>query len=387
MASPTLPADPRAAVPRVSVVIPCLDEAENIEECVGRARAALDHSGIDGEVIVVDNASDDDSAQLARGAGATVIEEPRRGYGNALLAGFDAARADYIVMADADLTYDFGEIPRFVHELDTGAELVLGDRMQSIQPGAMPWLNRYVGNPVLSGFLNLLLKTGIRDVHCGMRALRRDVLATLDLRTSGMEFASEMVIRASKAGLEIREFPIALGARGGRSKLSPLPDGWRHLRLILVFSPQFLFTLPGAVMMVVGVLIILTVLFKITLFGRAFYIHTEIAGSLLVIVGMQLVAFGLIARTFGIYFMGERDRFLERMRARFKLEHGLLLGGVITLAALAGGAVIVGRWIAQGLGTLGEGEVALVAATVLVLGVQIFVTSFLLSILGLRRPR
>ena len=220
-----------------------------------------------------------------------------------------------------------------------------------------------------------------------MRALRRDVLPTLDLRTSGMEFASEMVIRASKAGLEIREFPIALRPRGGSSKLSPLPDGWRHLRLILVFSPQFVFTLPGLVLMVVGILIILTVLFRITLFGRAFYIHTEIAGSLLVIVGLQMVAFGLIARTFGVYFMGARDPFLERMRARFKLEHGLVLGGTIILVALAGGAVILADWISRGAGTLGEGAVALVAATVLVIGVQIFFTSFLLSILGLRRPR
>jgi glycosyltransferase involved in cell wall biosynthesis len=186
-----------------------------------------------------------------------VIEEPRRGYGNALLAGFDAARGDYIVMADADLTYDFAEIPRFVHELDQGADMVLGDRMENIHPGAMPWLNRYVGNPLLSGFLNLVFRTGIRDIHCGMRALRRDVFPALDLRTSGMEFASEMVIRASKAGLDIREFPIALRVRGGDSKLSPLPDGWRHLRLILVSSPQFVLTLPGIVLMVLGVLIIL----------------------------------------------------------------------------------------------------------------------------------
>jgi glycosyltransferase involved in cell wall biosynthesis len=369
------------------VVIPCLNEAGNIEQCVTRARAALDHNRIPGEVIVADNASDDDSARLARAAGATVIEEPKRGYGNALLAGFDAARGEYIVMADADLTYDFEEIPRFVAELDKGADMVLGDRMENIQPGAMPWLNRYIGNPLLSGFLNFLFRTGVRDIHCGMRALRRDVLPTLDLRTSGMEFASEMVIRASKAGLRIREFPIHLRIRGGDSKLSPLPDGWRHLRLILVFSPQFLFTVPGLMFMVVGVLIILTVLFRITLFGRAFYIHTEIAGSLLLIVGLQMVAFGLIARTFGVYFMGERDRFLERMQARFKLEHGLLLGGAIILVALAGGVVILAHWIAQGAGTLGEGAVALVAATVLVIGVQIFFTSFLLSILGLRRPR
>jgi glycosyltransferase involved in cell wall biosynthesis len=203
--------------PQVSVVIPCLNEAENIAQCVTMARAALDENRIRGEIVVVDNASDDESAELARTAGATVVDEPRRGYGNAYLAGFAAARGDYIVMVDADLTYDFREIPRFVKELDDGAQLVMGDRMQNIQPGAMPWLNRYIGNPLLSGFMNLLFHTSVRDAHCGMRAVRRDVLPRLDLRATGMEFASEMVIRASKAELDIREFPIPLHPRGGES--------------------------------------------------------------------------------------------------------------------------------------------------------------------------
>jgi glycosyltransferase involved in cell wall biosynthesis len=347
----------------------------------------LDESMIPGEVIVVDNASEDGSAGLARTAGATVVEELTRGYGSAYLAGFDAARGDYIVMIDADLTYDFADIPRFVSELDGGADLVIGDRMGSIQPGAMPWLNKHIGNPMLSGFLNLLFRTGVRDAHCGMRALRRDVLPRLDLRTSGMEFASEMVIRASKTGLAVREFPISLHPRGGVSKLSPVRDGWRHLRLMLVYSPQFLFLIPGALMTVLGSLIITTVLTQVTIFGRPFYIHAEIAGSLLVLVGIQVISLGLVARTYGVYFMGERDRFLEWMRDRLRLEHGLVLGGSLILASIVGGAIIVAQWIAGGLGTLGQGEVALVAATGLVAGIQIFFTSFLLSILGLRRPR
>ena len=180
-----------------------------------------------------------------RAAGARVVHESRPGYGSAYLAGFAAARGEYIVMADADLTYDFAEIPRFVAELDKGAQLVMGDRMDNIHPGAMPWLHRYVGNPILTGILNVFFKTGVSDAHCGMRGFRRDILPILDLRTTGMEFASEMVIRASKEKLRIAEFPIEYHPRGGESKLSSFRDGWRHLRFLLVHSPTHLFMLPG----------------------------------------------------------------------------------------------------------------------------------------------
>jgi glycosyltransferase involved in cell wall biosynthesis len=371
---------------RVSVVIPCLNEAENIEQCVHTARRVLDENGIDGEIVVVDNGSEDDSGELARAAGARVIDEPNRGYGQAYQTGFEAARGDYVIMIDADLTYDFEEIPRFVKELDAGAELVMGNRMQNVQPGAMSLLSR-IGNPILSGFLNLLYRTPIGDAHCGMRAVRRDALPRLDLRATGMEFASEMVIRAGQERLDIRELPIALHQRGGESKLSPFRDGWRHLRLMLVYSPNFLFVIPGASFVLLGLLIDVAVLTKTSVFGRQFYIHAEIAGSLLVIVGIEVMALGLIARTYGVYFMGVRDAFLERMRDRFRLEHGLLAGGALILAGLVGGIVIVADWLASGAGSLGEGEVALVAATGLVAGVQIFFTSFLVSIIGLRRPR
>ena len=211
----------------VSVVIPCLNEAENIEQCVRTALGVLHEAGIDGEVVVADNASEDRSAELAAAAGARVVHEPRRGYGSAYLAGFSAARGRYIVMADADLTYDFGEIPRFVAALEDGAQLVMGNRMGNIRPGAMPWLHRYVGNPILTGVLNVFFRTGVSDAHCGMRALRRDVLPRLDLRTTGMEFASEMVIRAVKEELKISELDIEYHPRSGESKLSSFRAGWR----------------------------------------------------------------------------------------------------------------------------------------------------------------
>jgi glycosyltransferase involved in cell wall biosynthesis len=378
---------PDAAVetPLVSVVIPCLNEAENIEECVRRALEAMEQAGIPGEVVVADNDSEDGSAELAAAAGARVVHEPRRGYGSAYLAGFAAARGEYIVMGDADLTYDFNEIPRFVDELDKGAQLVMGDRMDNIHPGAMPWLHRYVGNPVLTGILNLFFRTGVSDAHCGMRALRRDVLPRLDLRTTGMEFASEMVIRASKEKLDIREFPIEYHPRGGESKLSSFRDGWRHLRFLLVHSPTHLFMLPGAILLALGTLIAATVLFSINIFGREWNLHAMVAGALLMIVGVQVVSLGLCAHAYGTYFMRERDPWFDRMRARFRLEHGLFLGGAIGFVGLLIAAVIGIQWINRGLGALSEERLAVFAAALIVIGVQIFFCSFLLSILGLRR--
>src|SRR4051812_41472609 len=393
----------------LSVVIPCLNEEENITQVVSSAREVMEREGIVGEVIVADNDSDDRSAQLAADAGARDVHAPRRGHGGAAMAGsapararrtdmggarrpprlarspFGAARGRYIVMGDADLTYDFRDIPRFLEQLEQGADLVMGDRMDNIQPGAMPWLHRYVGNPVLSWVLNLFFKTGIRDAHCGMRGLRRDILPQLHLRTPGMESASEMVIRASKEGLDIREFPIHYHPRGGESKLSSFRDGWRHLRFLLVHSPTHLFLVPGIALLLFGALITLTVLAHLDVFGRNWDLHAMVAGSLLLVVGTQVVALGLCAHAYGTYFMGERDPWFDRMRARFRLEHGLVLGGLVMLVGLIIAAAIVASWIHRGFGQLSEERLAVFAAGLIIIGVQIFFSSFLLSILGLRR--
>jgi glycosyltransferase involved in cell wall biosynthesis len=383
--SPVSSDDRDANAPVVSVVIPCLNEAGNIGECVASAREAIARMGVEGEVVVADNDSDDDSAQLAEQAGARVVVEHRRGYGSAYLAGFDAARGRYIVMADADLTYDFNEIPRFVAALEAGAEMVIGDRMDNIQPGAMPWLHRYVGNPILTGLLNLFFRTGVNDAHCGMRALRRDVLPRLDLRTTGMEFASEMVIRASKEKLNIAEFPIEYHPRAGESKLASFRDGWRHLRFLLVHSPNHLFIFPGTLLAGLGAVIVIFVGTGLDFFGRAWGLHALIGGALLMIVGTQVLALGLCAHAYGTYFMGERDPWFDRMRARFRLEHGLLLGGLFMLIGLVMGGVILATWIAHGFGSLADERAAVVAASLIIVGIQIFFSAFLLSILGLRR--
>jgi len=383
-AKPTAPERaPEAVI--VSVVIPCLNEAESIERCVISASSALDDHGLAGEVIVVDNGSTDGSGQIAREAGARVVHETRRGYGQAYLAGLAAARGVYIVMADADLTYDFHDIPRFVDQLEDSAHFVIGNRMANIHPGAMPWLHRYVGNPLLTAILNLFFGTGVKDAHCGMRAIRRDALSKLDLRTTGMEFASEMVVRAAKEDLEVREIPIAYHPRHGQSKLSTFRDGWRHLRFLLVHSPTYLFVVPGLVLALLGALIALTVLAQFNVLGRSWDLHAMIGGSLLMIVGAQVVALGLCARAYAAYYMGERDVWLRRMHERFRLEHGLLLGAAFVAIGLVIGGVIVAKWIGRGLGALSEANLAVLGATFIVVGVQIFFSSFLLSILGLRR--
>jgi hypothetical protein len=235
--------------------------------------------------------------------------------------------------------------------------------------------------------LNLLFRTGVDDAHCGMRAVRRSVLPQLDLRTTGMEFASEMVIRAAKEKLEIRQFAIEYHPRGGESKLSSFRDGWRHLRFLLVHSPNHLFILPGALMAALGWLVELIVVVGLLVFGRHWDAHALTTGPLLAIVGTQVVALGICAHAYGTYFMGEKDRWFDRMRARFRLEHGLALGGTTALAGLVIGIVIVINWINHGFGALSEERLAVLAATLIIVGIQIFFSSFLLSILGLRRRR
>jgi glycosyltransferase involved in cell wall biosynthesis len=378
----TEPADDQLLV---SVVIPCLNEAQSIEACVTSARRALEENEYPGEVVVVDNGSSDGSAELASAAGARVVHEPRRGYGSAYMAGFAAARGRYLIMADADLTYDFADIPRFVEKFEEGAEFVIGDRMDNIQPGAMPWLHRYVGNPVLSGILNLFFRTGVKDAHCGMRAVRRDQIPVLDLRATGMEFASEMVIRAAKEDLRIEQLPIHYHPRHGDSKLSSFRDGWRHLRFLLVHSPTYLFGVPGGILALAGTLISLTVLLQLNVFGREWDIHTLTAGSMLMIVGTQILAIGFCAHAYGTYFMGERDPWFDRMRSRLRLEHGLLLGAAVLGVGLILGVYVVASWVERGFGSLSEERLAIFAATLAIVGIQIIFSSFLLSILGLRR--
>lgn len=379
------PKDLRSTVRKVSVVLPCLDEAENIECCVTLAHRVLNDANIDGEVIVVDNNSSDGSGEIAANAGATVIHERRPGYGSAYLAGLEAARGEYIVMLDADLTYDFNDIPRFLASMEDGAEMVIGDRMDNIKPGAMR-IHRRVGNWLLTGILNLLFDTGVRDAHCGMRALRADVLERLDLRTTGMEFASEMVIRADKEKLRITQIPIKYSPRGGESKLLSFRDGPRHLRHMLLESPYHLFLLPGAVLVVPGGVVSAMALAHIEVLGWRPELSALVASSLVLILGAQILAFGLCAHAHRLSLAGSvRGHWYEHMRMRLRLKHGLLFGLCVALVGMAIAIVLALQCLNHGFETLAQERAAIAAGTLLVLGIQIAFSSCLLTILGFRR--
>ena len=367
----------------VSVVMPCLNEAENVVQCVSLANEVLAKNGIEGEVIVADNGSDDGSPALAAGAGAHVVHQPLRGYGNAYHAGFAAARGNYIIMGDADRTYDFREIPNYLSHLEDGADLVMGNRMANIEPGAMPWLHRYIGNPVMTLLLRILFRPPVRDVWCGMRGLRREALPVLGLRAPGMEFALEMIIRASKEGLRIDEIPITLHQRGGTSKISTFRDGWRALRLMLLYNATYLFIVPGLLIAFLGVFAMVTVLTGLDVLGRPWFIHTLIGGSLLVMAGVQVIGLGTCARTFAALHMKEPDPLFRRLDGRVRLEHGLVAAVAFLIAGLGVGGWVVGEWANLGFGALSEVRLAVVAATLVMVGVEVFFTSFLLSVLAL----
>jgi hypothetical protein len=363
--------------PEISFVIPCLNEAAAIEAVVKDAFAAIGELGVDGEVIVVDNGSDDRSAELAAAAGARVVTEPRRGYGSAYLAGLPVARGQYVVLTDADRTYDLGSLPEMVRRLRAGADLVLGTRFRGrILPGAMPWTNRFIGNPILTGMLNLLFRAGVSDAHCGLRAVRRTAIGRLGLSATGMEFASEMVIKAAKRGLRIEEVPITYRPRVGDSKLNRLPDAWRHVRFMLVHSATFLFLVPGALAMLVGLATLVPLAADRTLGDPTWTVPVAIAAGFLAVVGAQIIQLGLYARTYAAIYLGEPEPLLERGWRRFRLEHGLAVSAVVLAVGFVGTGV-------SHFNDVPDPALGLLGLTLVALGVQGLFSSFFLSILGL----
>jgi len=371
----TRPEPEAGGSPEVSVVIPCLNEAEGIAHVVAEARDALRAAGLSGEIIVVDNASEDDSAALARDAGATVITESRRGYGSAYLAGLAAARGRYVLMADADGTYPLDRLGEFTQRLRDGADLVLGSRFKGeIEPGAMPWPNRYIGNPLLTGMLNLLFGSGVSDAHCGLRAIRSDVVPQLQLSATGMEFASEMVIKAGKRRLRIDEVPIGYRMRIGDSKLSRFSDAWRHIRFMLVYSPAYLFLLPGGVAAIAGFvgLVVLGSMRKLS----DNWTGVSVTFSILTILGLGVIQLGLFARTYAVIYLGEHDDRLERGWKRFRLEDGLALSSV---AFVIGAAITLVSFFDG----IKDPRLGILGLTLVAVAFQGAFGAFFLSILGL----
>jgi glycosyltransferase involved in cell wall biosynthesis len=370
---------------RISVVLPCLNEEGAVGSVIDAAWEGIAATGLPGEVIVVDNGSTDRSPEIAVEHGARVTYEERRGYGSAYLRGLAEAKGDFIVMADADGTYPLTDLQPFVRQLDEGRDLVLGSRFRGrIHSGAMPWLHRRIGNPLLTKVLNLFFGVKVSDAHCGLRAVRRDALPLLELESTGMEFASEMILKAAKRGLSVGEIPIDYFPRIGESKLQTVRDGWRHLRFMLVHSSTVLFVIPGAALLVLGLAVMLPLAAgPREIFGITWYIHAMIAGSTATLVGAQVLQLGVFARTYAVLYLGDSDPLLQRFR-RVRLEHGLLLG---TALILAGGGILVGialSWARSDFGALAYEHESLLGLTLVGLGFQAVFASFFLSVLRLR---
>jgi glycosyltransferase involved in cell wall biosynthesis len=388
--------DGTAGTTELSVVIPCLNEAETIEIVIREARAALDASGIEGEIVVGDNGSTDGSQDLARKLGARVADVPSRGYGSALMGAIAASRGKYVIMGDADASYDFGAIPAFVDKLRGGGELVMGCRLPSgggrVMPGAMPFLHRWWGNPMFSWMVRTWFHAPIHDVHCGQRAFTRTMFDSLELRCTGMEFASEMVIKAALARVRIAEVPITLRPDQRRTRsahLRTFRDGWRHLRFYLMYSPRWLFLLPGALLLLMGAAGYTLALPAARVRGAELDVNALLFSSLFIILGYQSILFAVLTKAFAVtQGLLPATRRFERFFEVFNLERGLLAGAAVTVAGIAMLAVVMTRWWAADFGPLDyRSTLRLTIPGVMftALGAQTILSSFFASIIGLRR--
>lgn len=371
----------------VSAVMPCLNEEKTLGLCIEKIRRVFDELGIAGEVVVADNGSTDRSIEVAESHGARVVHERRKGYGAALLAGISAARGRIVVMADADDSYDWAVLGDYVRKIEEGYDLVMGNRFKGgIEPGAMPSLHRYLGNPVLSTLARVMYRIPINDFHCGMRAFTREAFARMSVRMPGMEFATEMVVNASHAGLRIAEIPTRLypDKRDRPPHLRSFRDGWRHLRFILTYAPDWLYLIPGGLMFVLGMGGMAMLASGPVLIGKfSVGIHFLALASLLALLGANIIGFGLLARLIN----AKRNPISEgssfgRLLSWFSLERGLIIGGGLAVAGLSLDLWVLIEWIARGFGDMaGTVHIAFVATTVMLLGVNAAFASFLFNML------
>lgn len=388
--------DTDAALPEVSVVMPCLNEADTVATCVEKAVRALREAGIRGEVLVADNGSTDGSQQLATEAGARVVPVADRGYGAALMGGIAAARGRYVIMGDADDSYDFLEVPKFVHKLREGYDLVQGCRLPSgggtVAPGAMPFLHRWWGNPMFSAMARRWFRAPIHDVYCGLRGFTRAHYATLQQKCTGMEFATEMIIKSSLHGARISEVPITLhpdGRKAHAPHLRTFRDGWRTLRFFLIYSPRWLFLLPGMALVALGLLGYMLAMPGVTIDGKKLDAHTLLFASMAIIVGYQSVVFAILTKTFAVAEgLLPKDPRMERFSQRVTLEGGLIGGVLAVLLGLPLLVLAVLQWRDAGYGPLDYSRtmrLVIPGVTLTALGVQTVLSSFFMSILGMSR--
>lgn len=375
----------------LTILMPCLNEAETLAACIRKARGFLSRSGISGEVLIADNGSSDGSQAIAEAEGARVVAVAQRGYGAALRTGIEQARGRYVIMGDADDSYDFANLDAFVAQLRDGADLVMGNRFAGgIAPGAMPWHHRYIGNPVLSFFGRLLFRTPIRDFHCGLRGFSREAILALHLRTTGMEFASEMVVKSAMNRLDMREVPTTLSP-DGRSRaphLRSFRDGWRHLRFLLLFSPRWLFLYPGLLLTLIGLVVGAALIHGPVRIGRInFDVHTFLVAAMCLLIGVQSVIFGLIGRRFATrYGLIPRSPTYDRLLQAMTLERILLAAMVLILIGVAALGWGVWEWARRDFGDLNTTttlRALIVSMTVLVLGMQVMLSGFMSSMIDI----
>ncbi|MFZ3383836.1 MAG: glycosyltransferase family 2 protein [Candidatus Methanoperedens sp.] len=366
--------------PFVSIIIPCMNEEKTIGVCIKKALSALEKENWGGEIIIPDN-STDNSRDIARSLGAIVVTPTNKGYGNAFLEGFWHAKGKYILLADADDTYDLSEITKFIKPLMANdADFVMGTRLKGqIKKGSMPWLHRYIGNPILTSILNELFKTNLSDSHCGMRSITRDAYDKLDLKSEGMEFASEMIIEAARKKLRITEVPITYYPRLTPSKLHSWGDGWRHLRFMMLYNPTPFFSIPGFLVLILGIFLTLTLSIRGNVETTS--LHSFILGSMLLLIGTQMIATGGYMKVYGIVHNRiDKTGLTAKILDYHSLELGLLFGIVLFFAGLVQGSEVVLKWIGSGYGSLSEVGTAVTSMTMAALGIQVIFSALIISI-------
>ena len=368
----------------LSVVLPCLNEEETLGVCIKKIKEVLLRENIQGEIIVVDNGSTDRSREIALKEGVKLLEEETRGYGAAYLRGLKEARGKYIVIGDSDNTYDFYQIPDFLKKLKEGYEFVMGSRFQGkIQKKAMAWTHRYIGNPILSGMCRLFFKTKLSDIHCGIRAFTKEAYKKMHLLTTGMEFATEMVVSALTNNLKVCEIPVDYYPRKGKSKLMPLVDAWRHIRFMLMFCPVWLYFIPGIIGLSLSLILLLILLRGPFLFlGHYWDIHLMVYLSVFSVLFYQIINLGVYAHTYALRegFL-KYDRLTLFFKRHFNLERGIILGGVIFLIGFSISLAIFTEWLSKHFGALYRIRESIVAMTFMVIGIQTVFSSFFISLL------